>query len=182
MHGGFLCMAFCLSVCLAGCDWTKNQTGPKVTWPKVISQQPFNLGSWNLVITLKWMTPRLTSRIKVIGQRSRSPGQKTLRSWGQGSHGSSSYGPMSRINLERQGQQVRNVIPALIWPSYRVLEPSGDCGFVDVKFYEVDSLAVATRMSHNYQVLLDDGNRIIIPQGNFLNCFKRITSNLHIFI
>ncbi len=35
------------------------------------------------------------------------------------------------------------------------------------KFYEVDSLAVATRISHNYQVLLDDGNRIIIPQGNF---------------
>ncbi len=36
-----------------------------------------------------------------------------------------------------------------------------------VKFYKVDSLAVATRISHNYQVLLDDGNRIIIPQGNF---------------
>ncbi len=35
------------------------------------------------------------------------------------------------------------------------------------KFYEVDSLAVATRISHNYQVLLDDGNRIIIPHGNF---------------
>ncbi len=35
------------------------------------------------------------------------------------------------------------------------------------KFNKVDSLKVATRMSHNYQVLLDDGNRIIIPQGNF---------------
>ncbi len=35
------------------------------------------------------------------------------------------------------------------------------------KFYKVDSLAVATRISHNYQVLLDDGNRIMIPQGNF---------------
>ncbi len=35
------------------------------------------------------------------------------------------------------------------------------------KFYEVDSLAAATRISHNYQVLLDDGNRIIIPRGNF---------------
>ncbi len=34
-------------------------------------------------------------------------------------------------------------------------------------FYKVDSLAVATRISHNYQVLLDDGNRIVIPQGNF---------------
>ncbi len=31
----------------------------------------------------------------------------------------------------------------------------------------VYSLAVATRISHKYQVLLDDGNRIIIPQGNF---------------
>ncbi len=29
------------------------------------------------------------------------------------------------------------------------------------------SLAVATRISPNYQVLLDDGNRIIFPQGNF---------------
>ncbi len=35
------------------------------------------------------------------------------------------------------------------------------------KFYEVYSLAVSTRISHNYQVLLDNGNRIIIPQGNF---------------
>ncbi len=35
------------------------------------------------------------------------------------------------------------------------------------KLYKVDSLAVATRISHNFQVLLDDGNRIIIPQGNF---------------
>ena len=34
-------------------------------------------------------------------------------------------------------------------------------------FYKVHSLAVATRISNNYQVLLDDGNRIIIPQGNF---------------
>ncbi len=46
------------------------------------------------------------------------------------------------------------------------------------KFYEGDSLAVATRISYNYQVLLDDGNRIIIPQGNFkfLNLIKN--SNL----
>ncbi len=42
------------------------------------------------------------------------------------------------------------------------------------KFYKVDSLAVATRMSHNYQVLLDDGNRIIIPQGNFKVTFLAI--------
>ncbi len=27
--------------------------------------------------------------------------------------------------------------------------------------------AVAIRILHNYQVLLDDGNRIIIPQGYF---------------
>ncbi len=33
--------------------------------------------------------------------------------------------------------------------------------------FKVDCLAVATRMLHNnYQVLLDDGNRIIIPRGN----------------
>ena len=38
---------------------------------------------------------------------------------------------------------------------------------VQCKFYKVDSLAGATRISHNYQVLLDDGNRIIIPRGNF---------------
>ena len=35
------------------------------------------------------------------------------------------------------------------------------------KFYKVDSLAVVTRISHNYQVLLDDGNTIIIPRGYF---------------
>ncbi len=35
------------------------------------------------------------------------------------------------------------------------------------KFYKFDSLAVATRISYNYQVLLDDGNRIIFSQGNF---------------
>ncbi len=35
------------------------------------------------------------------------------------------------------------------------------------KFYKVNSLAVPTSMSHNYQLLLDDGNRSIIPQGNF---------------
>ncbi len=79
-----------LSVCLAGCDWTKNQSGPKVTRPK-----PFNLESWNLVRTLTWMT----LRVKVTGQMSRSLGQKNVTSgliwpgynlWGQGSHGSMS--------------------------------------------------------------------------------------------
>ena len=47
-------------------------------------------------------------------------------------------------------------------PSNPGLATVGSC-----KFYKVDSLAVATRISHKYQVLLDDGNRIIIPQGNF---------------
>ncbi len=47
----------------------------------------------------------------------------------------------------------------------RVLSPSGDFGFVDVNFL-ADTLAVATRISHSYQVLLHD-DRIIIPQGNF---------------
>ena len=31
MHGGLLSMAFCMYVCMSGCDWTKSQTGPKVT-------------------------------------------------------------------------------------------------------------------------------------------------------
>ena len=45
------------------------------------------------------------------------------------------------------------------------------------KFYKVDSLAVATRISHYYQVLLDDGNRIIIPQGNFKFFFQLVPWN-----
>ena len=31
-----------------------------------------------------------------------------------------------------------------------------------------ESPTVATRISHKYQVLLDDGNRIMIPQGSIL--------------
>ena len=34
---------------------------------QILSQQPFNLGSWNLVRPLTLMTPRLTLRVKVIG-------------------------------------------------------------------------------------------------------------------
>ncbi len=30
--------------------------------------------------------------------------------------------------------------------------------------------AVAARISHKYQVLMDDGNRIVVPLGNF-KCF-----------
>ncbi len=36
MHSGLMCIAFCLCVFRASvCDWTKIQTGPKVTRPKV---------------------------------------------------------------------------------------------------------------------------------------------------
>ena len=33
------------------------------------------------------------------------------------------------------------------------------------KFYKVNSLTMATRISYNYQVLLNEGNRIVILQG-----------------
>ncbi len=61
-------------------------------------------------------------------------------------------GPLTRAN-----DPIERVLSILDWPR-------GLC-----KFYKVDSLTVATRILHNYQVLLDDGNRIIlvIPQGNF---------------
>ena len=38
-----------LSVCLSGCDVTKIQTGPKVTWQKIIYPEPFDLQSANFV-------------------------------------------------------------------------------------------------------------------------------------
>ncbi len=38
MHSGLISIAFCLSVC-------PSVTGPKVTRPNIISQQPFDLGS-----------------------------------------------------------------------------------------------------------------------------------------
>ncbi len=47
-------------------------------------------------------------------------------------------------------------------PKYGILATVA-CG----KLYEVDSLAVATRILHIYQVLLDYGNRSIIPLGTF---------------
>ena len=42
------------------------------------------------------------------------------------------------------------------------------------KFYKVNSLAMATRISYNYQVLLNEGNRIVIPQGVliFFSCLE----------
>ncbi len=57
-------------------------------------------------------------------------------------------------------------------PSNPGLATVGSC-----KVYKVDSLSVATRISHNYQVLLDDGNRIIIPQGNF-----KFSNNVFLYI
>ena len=64
---------------LYGCDWTKSQTGPKVTVIHISkSIAPSLLGSQNLVRAWTGTTPRLTLRVRVIGQRSRSPGQKTL--------------------------------------------------------------------------------------------------------
>ena len=76
------------------CDLTKN------TLPKFISPKVFRLGSRNLVRGWTWMTPRLTLKVNVIGQRSRSSSQKTWfdasfdrltgNLWGQESHGSRS--------------------------------------------------------------------------------------------
>ncbi len=45
-----------------------------------VSQERSTLGSWNLVRTWTWMTPRMTFRVSVIGQRSRSPGRKHFKS------------------------------------------------------------------------------------------------------
>ncbi len=47
-----------------------------VTRPKFISLKPLHLGLWNLVWAWTWMTQRSTLKVKVIGQRSRSPSQK----------------------------------------------------------------------------------------------------------
>ncbi len=58
-----------VSVCL---------TRKKVTRKKFISQKLLIIGSLNFVRTWTWMTPMLTSKVRVIGQRSRSPGQKNM--------------------------------------------------------------------------------------------------------
>ena len=66
-----------LSVCPSVQVIRKNSPEKKWTRKKslkqFISQQPLNLGSWNFVSTLMWMTPR---SLEDQGQRSRSPGQK----------------------------------------------------------------------------------------------------------
>ncbi len=56
--------------------------------------------------------------------------------------------------------------------SFALVRGPSDPGLATIdlwKFYKVYSLAVVTIISHNYQVLLDDANRIIIPQGNLKN-------------
>ncbi len=63
-----------------------------------------------------------------------------------------------------------SLVGVLSWTGHR-----GLC-----KFYEVDSLAVATRISHNYQVLSDDGNRIIIPLGNYKFSAGKISDIIHV--
>ena len=76
MHGGLLCIAFCLSVCPSVClllyqkSLDKN-TLEKITRKKFITREPFEVGSPNLV----WWWTLIISRscMKVIGQRSRSP-------------------------------------------------------------------------------------------------------------
>ncbi len=70
--GSYALLSVCMYVCL-------DVTWPKFTRPKFRSQQPLNLGSLNLVRTLTWMTQGLTLQVKVIGQRSRLPGQKTFQ-------------------------------------------------------------------------------------------------------
>ncbi len=52
MHGGLLCITFCLSV---GCDVTKIQPGPKVTWQKCL------LAIWNIAICLPMVFIKFTS-------------------------------------------------------------------------------------------------------------------------
>ncbi len=60
MHGGLLCIAFCMSVCLSGCDLTKIQTGPKVTCQKLFIRQ-FNLFAYDLT--------KILTGPKVTGQK-----------------------------------------------------------------------------------------------------------------
>ncbi len=50
------------------------------------------------------------------------------------------------------------------------MDPKQHSGLADVgcgMFYKVNSLAVDKDIALISQVLLDDGNKIIIPQGNF---------------
>ncbi len=62
MHGGLLCITFCLSVCLSGCDLTKIQTRQKVTRQKFISQEPFDIWSpKSLQVATLWVLARCKS-------------------------------------------------------------------------------------------------------------------------
>ncbi len=59
-----------------------------VTWPKLVDHKSLDqnsylkkLGSWNLVRACMWIPPRSTLKVKVMGQRSRSSGQKVFGSF-----------------------------------------------------------------------------------------------------
>ena len=68
--GSYASLSVCLSVCLS-------VTRPKITRKKFISCKPFDIYPPNLDRGCIWMPSRLILKVKVIGQRSRSPGQKT---------------------------------------------------------------------------------------------------------
>ncbi len=63
-----------LSVWPSVCDWTKTQIGVKIPISATIQRRVMTLGQKLRILT--WMTPRLTLRVKVIGQR--SPGSKNV--------------------------------------------------------------------------------------------------------
>ena len=74
-----------LCVCMVG-SYASYCVCMSVTWPKfrlevksldLISQEPITWGSWTLVRTWTWMALRSILRVRVIGQRSRSPGQNS---------------------------------------------------------------------------------------------------------
>ncbi len=121
-HARWALMSRLLSVRLCKLTRTKvtrkNVTRKKITRKKIISQQPFNFGSWNLVSTWTWMTPKLTLRVKVIGQghevkkryfRSHSTTlQVIFEVKGHRGQGQRSYGSRSKVDLEGQGQRSRS--------------------------------------------------------------------------
>ena len=68
LHGGLICITLCLSVCL----WLDKNYWAIIHISKSIAPRVTKFAKqWT------WMTPMLTWKFKVIGQRSRSPGQKT---------------------------------------------------------------------------------------------------------
>ncbi len=74
MYVGLLCVAFCPSVRLYNlCQNTRKN----VTRKKFLSQEPLDLWSPNFVWWWVWTISKLCVKLKVIGQRSRSPCWKT---------------------------------------------------------------------------------------------------------